>query len=330
MTYEASSGGSRTVTAYFDSRDHANDAVSKLRSEGFTSVRLIAGNESGATGTTTRAADEDRGFWESLKDLFLPEEDTRTYSEGLRRGGYVVSVATTDADYERALDILDDEGSVDIDERAQSWRSEGWSDTTPGAYETGRLPGTSTGYTGSGDTLGSDTLAAVGTTGTASSLTGGYASDTVAGYASSDTVAAYGSDTLATGREEVIPIVEEELRVGKRDVSHGRVRVRSYVVETPVNEEVSLRDERVSVERRAVDRALTGDEQLFKDRTIEVEERAEEAVIAKDARVREELVINKEVGQRTQTVSDTVRHTEVEVEDERGNSIIDTDGRTKR
>ncbi len=110
----------------------------------------------------------------------------------------------------------------------------------------------------------------------------------------------------------------EELRIGKRDVSHGRVRVRSYVVETPVTESVALREENVHVERRPVDRAATAaDEVLFKDRTIEMEERAEEAVVAKEARVREELVINKEVGQRTQTVSDTVRHTEVDIEDDR-------------
>jgi stress response protein YsnF len=40
-------------------------------------------------------------------------------------------------------------------------------------------------------------------------------------------------------------------------------------------------------------------------------------VVSKDARIREELVISKDVNQRTETVSDTVRRTEVEVEDER-------------
>jgi stress response protein YsnF len=96
------------------------------------------------------------------------------------------------------------------------------------------------------------------------------------------------------------------------------VRVRSYVVETPVTESVNLREENVHVERRPVDRTATpGDEVLFKDRTIEMEERAEEAVVEKEARVREELVINKQVGERTETVSDTVRRTEVDIEDDR-------------
>ena len=112
---------------------------------------------------------------------------------------------------------------------------------------------------------------------------------------------------LSDRGEEVIPVVEERLRVGKRDVSHGRVRIRSYVVETPVEEQVTLREERVAVERRPVDRALGDAEQAFQERTIEAEERREEAVVSKEARVKEELVVRKEAEQRTETVSDTVR-----------------------
>jgi uncharacterized protein (TIGR02271 family) len=120
------------------------------------------------------------------------------------------------------------------------------------------------------------------------------------------------------GREEVIPVAEEQVRIGKRDVSHGRVRVRSYVVETPVQEQVALREENVRVERRPVDRPSTGNEGLFKERVIEAEERAQEAVVSKDARVKEEIAVKKDATSRTETVSDKVRRTEVEVEDERG------------
>jgi uncharacterized protein (TIGR02271 family) len=133
---------------------------------------------------------------------------------------------------------------------------------------------------------------------------------------------------LSDRDEQVIPVAEERLQVGKRDVSHGRVRIRSYVVETPVEEQVTLREERVAVERRPVDRAL-GDEQAFQERTIEAEERGEEAVVSKEVRVTEEVVVRKESDQRTETVSDTVRQTQVEVEDERGNRISGT-GTTDR
>ena len=115
-------------------------------------------------------------------------------------------------------------------------------------------------------------------------------------------------------------MTEEQLTVGKRDVAHGRVRVRSYVVETPVQEQVNLRQEHVSIERRPVDRAAGAGDNLFRERTVEAEERAEEAVVAKEARVKEELVLKKDVNQRTETVSDKVRRTEVEVEDERANA----------
>jgi uncharacterized protein (TIGR02271 family) len=117
--------------------------------------------------------------------------------------------------------------------------------------------------------------------------------------------------------EEAIPIVEENLRVGKRQVEGGHVRIRSYVVETPVQEQVHLRQEHVHVERRPVDRPAKMDED-YRERSIEAEERAEEAVVSKEARVTEELVVNKDVRERTETVEDTVRRTEVEVEDERG------------
>ena len=136
------------------------------------------------------------------------------------------------------------------------------------------------------------------------------------------------SSDRVSDRDEVIPVAEEHLNVGKRDVSHGRVRIRSYVVERPVEEQVSLREERVHVERRAASGDLrtgsVGNENLFQERTIEVEERGEEAVVSKEARVTEELVVRKDVEQRTQTVSETVRKTEVEVEDERGTQVSGT------
>ena len=120
------------------------------------------------------------------------------------------------------------------------------------------------------------------------------------------------------GGEQVIPLVEERLIVGKREVGRGRVRVRSYAVETPVEEQVSLRDESIHVERRAIDRPITGaDDAAFRDRTIEATEIDQEAVIAKTARVIEELVVRKEVEERVEAVRDTVRRTEVEVEDDR-------------
>ena len=98
----------------------------------------------------------------------------------------------------------------------------------------------------------------------------------------------------------------------------GRVRVRSYVVERPVEEQVSLHEERVTIERQPVNRPLTEADRVaaFGERTIEATASAEEAVVGKDVRVVEEIGIRKEAADRVQTVRDTVRRTEVEVDDQ--------------
>ena len=121
--------------------------------------------------------------------------------------------------------------------------------------------------------------------------------------------------SMAEGGEARIPVIEEELRVGKREVEGGGVRVRTRVVERPVEEVVRLREERVNVERRPVNRPISeADLSAFREGSFELTERSEEAVVAKEARVVEEVSVNKEVGERTETVRDTVRSTDVDVE----------------
>ncbi len=115
--------------------------------------------------------------------------------------------------------------------------------------------------------------------------------------------------------EQKLSVVEEELEVGKRQVRKGGVRVYSHVTERPVTETVNLREEHVHVQRRPVDRPVTdADLAAFKEGIIELTETAEEAVVSKQARVVEEVVIGKDVSERQQTIQDTVRRTDVEVE----------------
>ena len=131
------------------------------------------------------------------------------------------------------------------------------------------------------------------------------------------TTPAYTEDRRGTVAEQTIPIVEEELRVGKRQVERGGVRVRSYVVEKPVETEITTREEIVRVERRPVDRPISAGDTAFQERVVEVTATGEEPVIAKEQRVVEEVAIGKDVTERQERVSDTVRRTEVEVEDEK-------------
>lgn len=116
--------------------------------------------------------------------------------------------------------------------------------------------------------------------------------------------------------DQRVPIVEEQLDVGKRVTDLRNVSVRTRVVERPVSEEVTLRRERVEVERRPADRSLTAAEAdaLLKDQIIELTERGEEAVVRKTARVVEEVVVRKGVERHTKRVEDSVRHTEIDVD----------------
>jgi len=114
--------------------------------------------------------------------------------------------------------------------------------------------------------------------------------------------------------QTVFPVVEEQLQVGKREVEQGRVRVFQHVTETPVEEQVTLRQEKVNVERRPVNRPVTDEDQAFKETSFEVTQKSEEPIVTKQARVVEEVVIDKNVEEQTKTVRDTVRRTDVDVE----------------
>jgi len=158
----------------------------------------------------------------------------------------------------------------------------------------------------SSDTLSSQATSAQGTSLQGSALEGSAAATQASSLAGSQQ-----RDTSTAA----IPVVQEQLKVGKREVQRGGVRVFSRVVETPVNESIGLREEHVNVQRRAVDEPIsTTDATAFKEQSIEMRETAEEAVVEKSARVVEEVMVNKEVSQREQQIHDTVRHTEVEVE----------------
>lgn len=123
--------------------------------------------------------------------------------------------------------------------------------------------------------------------------------------------------TTGTGDlPKTIPVVEEDLRIGKRSIVRGGVRVYTRVVEQPVEETVNLREERVRVDRQPSNRPVqSGELRAGTDQVIEVQEFAEEPVVQKQARVVEEVRVSKDVGERSQTVRDTVRRQEVEVED---------------
>lgn len=122
----------------------------------------------------------------------------------------------------------------------------------------------------------------------------------------------------AGDNRNVLEVIEEDLEIGKETVERGRMRVYSVVTEQPIEENVALREETIRVQRRPVDRTIPADPTLFQEKTVEVVERTEVPVVDKVARVVEEVVVGKDVTERVETVRDTVRRQDVQVEEVAG------------
>lgn len=235
---DRNTAGRRAVTAFFDTDDAADMARLDLIQAGVPASDIrVAGGEAAEA-----APAHPHGFWASLKEFFVPEEDRHLYAEGLRRGGFAVSVRTDSGAYDRVLEILDRDGAVDMEERAAGWRDEGWSGT-PASSVSGLEPGDERALTPAGS----------GTAGFGASMADQPLFDEPVdtsviepglitpadpdderrpnATAPQPTTAAAVPGMLhpaprATGNE-VMP----DSMVPSRDLSHGRTRVRSYISE---------------------------------------------------------------------------------------------------
>jgi uncharacterized protein (TIGR02271 family) len=267
------------LVALFDDFNSAQSAASELATIGINPAKVSITRNQPDTGYITHRAESVEpisgknqkggiaGFFENLFGSDIDEEDRGLYAEAVRRGSAVLTAQVDDSYIERASDVLERFGSIDISRRAAQYATSGY-----------------TGY-----------------------------KTAAPAYTAEQTRAEL--ERFGSEGEVAVPIVEEQLKVGKRQVQRGGVRVYSRVTERPVEERVDLREEHVIVDRRPVDRAASeADVAALGDSEIVVTETAEEAVVAKEARVVEEVVVSKATTQRTETVRDTVRRTEVEVE----------------
>ena len=227
------------------------------------------------------------GLLGSLTGAGISEADAHTYQEGVNSGGTLVTVRVED---EQAAHV----------EQVMGMTTDTVASTTSTTATTDVLPDT---------TARRDAEMAAGTGMAAAAMTGPRSYEAPPRTTAMDTGVATGS--VNTG--DTIKVMKEDIAVGKREVDAGGVRITSHVVETPVQEQVTLHEERVTIDRHPVNERVTGD--AFRDQTIEARATAEQAVVAKEARVVEEIGIHKEAADRVETVRDTVRETKVDIQD---------------
>ena len=274
----------KDLIAFYRTHDEAERVKDELISAGFDRDDITLYDRGGK---------HEANLWEDIKSAFgfADEDDQRIYAEAARRGAVAVGLSFDDDDTaassNKAVQIMQRHNPIDFDAEVAQWRQQGWT---------------------GGASAGAQTTAST--------------QATAARAATSQTAAAASAKRVEADKGvEKIPVVQEELKVGKRAVQAGGVRVYSRVIETPVQEQVNLRQERVTVDRKAVDRPLTAADRPFQEKVIEATETVEEPVVSKQARVVEEVTVRKDATQRTETVRDTVRRTDVNVEQ------IDTDPR---
>ncbi|MDB5196897.1 MAG: hypothetical protein JWP88_1268 [Flaviaesturariibacter sp.] len=259
----------QTVVGLFEQPGAAQKAVEKLAGIGLTSQQVDVSSgtieSTDANVSNDRNSHKDNGVGGFFNSLFgVDSDDAKKHSTVAhdKRCTIVTVHASSGEQAERAADLLDDCGAIDVSEHARE--------------------------------------------------VGANREMTSRGSEGPD------RHNVASRQDEkgtVIPRMEEHLEVGKRTEERGGVRVRSRIVEKPVEEHVRLREEHVRVERQPVNRPVSeGERANLQSRDIELTERAEVPVVNKEARVVEEVRVSKEVTERDQTIRDTVRHTEVDVD----------------
>jgi len=315
------------LVAIYPTVEEARRVSDRLLAEGLSpaDVRLTDATTRTSGEYVEREPHRERGFFDWLFASDVPDYDRDRYSSYLNENRAAVSVRVPDQSWhDRVIAIMEEFNPIDIEEDGHAI-SQGSYATGAGASTAAATSVPSAGMTTARTDLGTTARTNVETTRTAMGATATGATATGATAMGATAMGATGRTGMTREREEVIPVVKEELDVGKR-VTERRTRVRSYVIERPVEEQVTLRDERVEIEHRPISR--TGNLNMPQNRDIEVVERHEEPVVEKRVTGNEEIVVRKEVVEHPETVRGTVRETKVEVEKEPAGATRTTTDRT--
>ncbi|MFL6614733.1 MAG: YsnF/AvaK domain-containing protein, partial [Pantoea agglomerans] len=220
------------------------------------------------------------GFWQRLFGNTLEEDQAEVYEDAMRTGGVVLSMRADEDALPRALGILD--AHEELTERSAA---------VPDEYTTGE--------------------------GLTASASGTLPDNAPADLLHTDPAHRVAGRSALTGNEsdeDVLRLAEERLEVGKRLVSEGSTRVRRYTVTDQVTENVSLHEQHAEIFRRPVSETGSHANVDWSEKTVEVEETHEQPVINKTAQIIEEVVLRKEASDRVETINDSVRRQEVDID----------------
>lgn len=281
-------------------------------------------------------------------------DEADTYAEGIRRGGITLSVTVEEARVNEVSEILDQCGAIDTNRKAEFYKESGFSkyamDSKPYTSEESLANGqeyksweknryshldnnkvdANLGNANLNDNLDTnlnmnnnlDRNLNANSKLEGRNLGNNNLDNSLNNYDLDNTLSNLETPrdnrmdrNVNTQADQVIPVIEENINAGKRAIERGRVRIYTRITETPIDQELHLRDEHVEVQRVPVDRPVqTADMAAFKEGEINLKETSEEAVVSKEARVVEEVRIRKEADERIERIHDTAKRTDVEVE----------------
>ena len=216
------------------------------------------------------------GLWQRLFGDTVDEEQAEVYEDALRTGGVVLTLRADEEQLPRALSIIDAHDSGNMQQYGELGLRNDTDIQSSAGVPTDEL------YTGE--------VQPTGVTPVRTSLTG--------------------DET----EEEVLRLAEERLEVGKRLVSEGSTRVRRYTVTDDVSKEVSLHEQHADIFRRPLTQHASPDDVDWSEKTVEVAETHELPVINKTVQVKEEVVVRTDQSERVETVNDSVRRQEVDID----------------
>ena len=215
-------------------------------------------------------------IWQRLFGHSVDKEQADVYTRAMDKGGVVLTIRTEEEKLARAMTILHSHDSVDVPSRMQSSVENGT--TAPGINPT---------------TAGKQ-----------------FAGETNDRQVEPRRTSLTGDESEA----DILRLAEEQVEVGKRLVSEGSTRVRRYTVTDTVSEDISLHEQHAAIFRRPVNESGSPTHVDWSEKTVEVEETHEQPVINKTAEIIEEVVLRKETSDRVETINDSVRRQEVDID----------------